>query len=133
MTLHFSDLIFWYSNGPGNPTTAAQGIGYVQELLARLTNVTLPKGDTNTNNTLDDNTTTFPLRQPIYFDFTHDTVIAASTFQIRVTSRVLRMLTIICSRHCYEPDEFQSRWSLADDVYSEWPGKQARACSHATT
>lgn len=73
------DLIFWYTDGPGNPVTTAQGIGYVQELLARLTNVTLPKGNTNTNNTLDGNTVTFPLAQPIYFDFTHDTVIAAST------------------------------------------------------
>ncbi|KAJ3558533.1 hypothetical protein NM688_g871 [Phlebia brevispora] len=80
------DLIFWYSDGPGNPVTAAQGIGYVQELVARLTNTPITKFDTNTNSTLDGNNVTFPLNQPIYFDFTHDTVIAAYATAMNFTS-----------------------------------------------
>ena len=31
------DLEFWYNSGPGQPTSAAQGIGYVQEPVSRLT------------------------------------------------------------------------------------------------
>ena len=31
------DLFFWYSSGFGSPVARAQGIGYVQELVARLT------------------------------------------------------------------------------------------------
>lgn len=69
---------FWYGDGPGNPTGAAQGIGYVQELVARLTKTPLTVFDTTTNGTLDGNNITFPLNQPIYMDATHDTVIASS-------------------------------------------------------
>jgi hypothetical protein len=63
------DLSFWYSYGPGNPTSAAMGKGYVQELLSRLTQTTIPDADTTTG----DSTVTFPLNQPIYVDATHDT------------------------------------------------------------
>ena len=58
------DLNFWYSSGPGNPVGAAQGIGYVQELLGRLTNAT-PATGSSLNSTLDDSTTTFPVDQPM--------------------------------------------------------------------
>jgi len=33
---------FWYSDGPGNPTSAAQGVGWVQELISRLHQPALP-------------------------------------------------------------------------------------------
>ncbi|KAI0814792.1 phosphoglycerate mutase-like protein [Irpex lacteus] len=79
------DLNFWYSSGPGNPVTAAQGIGYVQELLGRLTNTT-PAAGSSLNSTLDNSTTTFPLDQPIYFDFTHDTVISVIIAAMNFTS-----------------------------------------------
>ncbi|KAI0734593.1 histidine phosphatase superfamily [Fomitopsis betulina] len=70
------DLSFWYGNGPGNPASAAQGIGYVQELVSRLTKTRVTAFDSSTNGTLDSNDITFPLNQPIYVDATHDTVIA---------------------------------------------------------
>lgn len=31
------DLYFWYKSGFGSPVARAQGIGYIQELVARLT------------------------------------------------------------------------------------------------
>ena len=71
------DLEYWYSDGPGNPTTSSQGIGYIEEMVARLTNTPMPKPWTTTNATYDNNNVTFPLHHPMYFDFTHDTVIAA--------------------------------------------------------
>jgi len=80
------DLDFWYSDGPGNPTGAAQGIGYVQELVARLTQTPLTVFDTSTNGTLDGNNVTFPLNQPIYMDATHDTVIASIATALNFTT-----------------------------------------------
>ncbi|TFK77210.1 phosphoglycerate mutase-like protein [Pluteus cervinus] len=73
---YFSDLAFWYGNGPGNPSTSAQGIGYVQELVSRLTQTTLTQFNSTTNGTLDGNPITFPLNQAIYVDATHDTVLS---------------------------------------------------------
>lgn len=53
------------------------GIGYVQEVLARLQNHVITTATAQDNITLDNNTTTFPLNQTLYFDFSHDTNIAA--------------------------------------------------------
>lgn len=49
------------------------GIGYVQEVIARLENHTLGYSGSQINTTLDNNTVTFPLNQSLYFDFSHDT------------------------------------------------------------
>jgi hypothetical protein len=61
-----------------SPTGRAIGIGYVQELYARLQHqlITSPQGQVNV--TLDNNTSTFPLNQTLYFDFSHDTNIGRS-------------------------------------------------------
>ena len=72
------DLSFWYGNGPGNPTTAAVGIGWVAELVSRLTQTPIPVHNSSTNGTLDDDPITFPLDQSIYVDATHDTQISSS-------------------------------------------------------
>ncbi|OCH96218.1 phosphoglycerate mutase-like protein [Obba rivulosa] len=81
-----NDLDFWYSDGPGQPTTAAQGIGYVQELVARLTKTPLTSFETSLNSTLDGSNVTFPLDQPIYVDATHDTVISTVVTALNFTS-----------------------------------------------
>ncbi|KAJ3995787.1 phosphoglycerate mutase-like protein [Lentinula boryana] len=71
------DLNFWYGDGPGNPAVSAQGIGWVQELVSRLTQTRLTTFDTTLNGTIVGNNATFPLDQPIYVDASHDTVISA--------------------------------------------------------
>jgi hypothetical protein len=55
----------------------AIGLGYQQEIVARLQNHTLGYSGSNINVTLDGNTETFPLNQSLYFDFSHDTNIVA--------------------------------------------------------
>ncbi|KAI0652160.1 phosphoglycerate mutase-like protein [Trametes meyenii] len=80
------DLELWYDFGPGNPATAAQGIGYVQQLVARLTQTPLTEFATNLNATLDGNNVTFPLNQPIYVDATHDTVISTILVALNFTT-----------------------------------------------
>jgi len=74
--LFHADLDFWYGQGPGNPVTAAQGIGYVQEVVARLTQTPIAVHNSTTNSTLSNNPTITPLNQPIYVDVTHDTVMS---------------------------------------------------------
>ncbi|KAJ9653990.1 hypothetical protein H2198_006909 [Neophaeococcomyces mojaviensis] len=69
------DLQFQGNDGFGSPTGRAVGIGYVEELYARLQGhlYNLPAGATNANVTIDTNNATFPLGQTLYMDFSHDT------------------------------------------------------------
>lgn len=68
---YYQSLGKYYGYGVGNPLGATQGVGYVNELLARLTEK--PVNDhTNTNTTLDDDAKTFPLDRKVYADFSHD-------------------------------------------------------------
>lgn len=71
------DISFAGNNYFQSPTGRAVGIAYVEEVLARLNHHVLLTTGTQANITLDDNTSTFPLNQTLYFDFSHDTNIAA--------------------------------------------------------
>jgi hypothetical protein len=78
----FNPLIIAFQS----PTGRAVGIGWVNELIARLTGVQ-PNSSliTNENSTLDDNPKTFPLNQTLYFDFTHDTNIMGVITALGIT------------------------------------------------
>ncbi|KAJ6603247.1 histidine phosphatase superfamily [Mycena vulgaris] len=69
------DLYFWYNSGFGFPLARSQGIGYVQELVARLTHTPISTHNSSTNATLDDNPITFPFGQSLYVDVTHEVVV----------------------------------------------------------
>lgn len=72
------DLEFSGDYGIMNPTGKAQGIGWVSEFLDRLTNSTFNASRITTeNSTLDSSSTTFPLDQSLYADFTHDDIIVS--------------------------------------------------------
>ncbi|KAH8180149.1 histidine phosphatase superfamily (branch 2) domain-containing protein [Sarocladium implicatum] len=71
------DLTFSAGSGFHSPTGRAVGLGYQQEVIARLQNHTLGYSGSNINTTLDSSTETFPLNQTLYFDFSHDTNIVA--------------------------------------------------------
>ncbi|KAK1781977.1 histidine phosphatase superfamily [Copromyces sp. CBS 386.78] len=71
------DLQFYGNNAFGSRTGRAVGIGFQQEVLARLQNHTIAYSDTQLNTTLDNNTVTFPLNQSLYLDFSHDTNIVS--------------------------------------------------------
>ena len=71
-----SDLDKYYGTGYGQRLGRVQGVGYVNELLARLTH--RPVSDrTQTNGTLDGDGETFPLGRGIYADFSHDNEMVA--------------------------------------------------------
>ncbi|KAJ7642412.1 acid phosphatase [Mycena polygramma] len=80
------DLSFWYDNGPGNPAVAAQGIGWVQELVSRLTQTRITESTSTVNSTVVGSNITFPLSQPIFVDATHDTVISTIVVAMNFTS-----------------------------------------------
>jgi len=61
----------YYNTGPGQPLGPVQGVGYINELLARLTRSPV-QDETQTNRTLDSDPKTFPLDRSIYVDFSHD-------------------------------------------------------------
>jgi len=73
------DLSFAGNDMFNSPTGRAVGIGYVEEIYARLQGhlYNLPPGSTQVNTTLDEMNSTFPLNQSLYFDFSHDTNIAS--------------------------------------------------------
>lgn len=71
------DTEYYYDYAWGNPTGRAQGIGYLQELLARLQNQYIDASNSSVNSTLDNNPTTFPLGQEFYADFSHDDIIVS--------------------------------------------------------
>jgi hypothetical protein len=71
------DLSFAGNNAFQSPTGRAVGIGYVQEILARLQHHVISSPVAQINVTLDNNTATFPLDQTLNFDFSHDTNIMA--------------------------------------------------------
>ena len=55
----------------GQKLGPVQGVGYVNELLARLTGQPV-QDETKTNRTLDSSPVTFPLDRTMYADFSHD-------------------------------------------------------------
>ncbi|UNI22049.1 3-phytase [Purpureocillium takamizusanense] len=66
----------WYSFGNGNPLGPTQGVGYVNELIARLTGKAL-QDETSTNSTMGSSPETFPLDRKLYADFSHDNLMTS--------------------------------------------------------
>ncbi|KAH9486630.1 3-phytase A [Psilocybe cubensis] len=83
---YLNDLSFWYSNGPGNPTSSAMGIGYVQELVSRLTKTRITTFNTSVNASIVTDEVLFPLDQPIFVDASHDTILSAIFVAMNFTS-----------------------------------------------
>ena len=68
---YYQTLGKYYGYGSGNPLGPTQGVGFVNELVARLMGE--PVVDhTSVNRTLDANPNTFPLGRSLYADFGHD-------------------------------------------------------------
>ena len=70
-----TEIEYYYDYAWGNPTSRAQGIGYVQELFARLQNQYITVSSSSVNSSYDNNAEQFPLGEPFYADFSHDDII----------------------------------------------------------
>ncbi|KAM3416055.1 hypothetical protein BST61_g9540 [Cercospora zeina] len=73
---YYETLNKYYGYSYGNPLGPTQGVGFANELIARLTNSAV-HDHTSTNHTLDDDPVTFPLQRQLYADFSHDNVMTA--------------------------------------------------------
>ena len=80
------DISFWYNNGFGSPTSAAQGLGFLQEYIARFENEQISTSSSEVNSTLDGSTTYFPTNQSIYADATHEVVVCDTLSAFNLTS-----------------------------------------------
>jgi len=76
---------FYYNQGPGSPVAAAQGKGFLQEWVARLTH-TFPTAMSALNETFDNSSTYFPLNQSIYADATHEVVVLDTLTAFNLTA-----------------------------------------------
>ncbi len=72
------DIEYYYDYSFGQPTGRAQGIGYLQELLARLQNQYISASNSSVNSSLTNSSRTFPLGQKFYADFSHDDIIISA-------------------------------------------------------
>ena len=72
------DIEYYYDYAWGNPTGRAQGIGYLQELFARLQHQYITVSNTSVNTSITNNSADFPLHQPFYADFSHDDIIISA-------------------------------------------------------
>jgi hypothetical protein len=70
---YYQSLGKYYGYSWGNPLGATQGVGFTNELIARLTHTSV-EDNTSTNRTLDSSPLTFPLTKNVsmYADFSHD-------------------------------------------------------------
>lgn len=71
------DIEYFYDYSYGQPTGRAQGLGYLQELLARLTDQYITSSNSSVNYTDTDNSKDFPLGRPFYADFSHDDILVS--------------------------------------------------------
>lgn len=106
---YFMTLDKWYGYGQGNAFGPTQGVGYVNELIARLTGEKVEDG-TTTNSTLDEDKETFPLGRGLYADFSHDNLME-SVF----AAMGLYNGTDLPTTHRVEPEEvggFSATWTV---------------------
>jgi hypothetical protein len=68
---YYQSLGKYYGQGFGNPLGPSRGVGWVNELIARLTGKPV-QDHTSTNQTLDSSPKSFPLDSILYADFSHD-------------------------------------------------------------
>ncbi|RFU28553.1 hypothetical protein B7463_g7773, partial [Scytalidium lignicola] len=73
---YYQSLGKYYGFSWGTPLGPTQGVGWTNELIARLTAKPV-KDHTSTNSTLDGSKETFPLGQTLYADFSHDNDLTA--------------------------------------------------------
>ncbi len=83
------DLQFSGDYGIMSPNGKAQGIGYVNEFLDRLTKTKFNESTITTeNSTLDSNPLYFPLDQKFYIDFSHDDILLSVLTSLNYTQVV---------------------------------------------
>ena len=71
------EMMYYFDESFDNPTGRTQGIGYLQELMARLKHEYIPSSNSSVNSTYDSNPAQSPLDQAFHADFSHDVIIVS--------------------------------------------------------
>jgi hypothetical protein len=110
---YYETLNKYYGYSHGNPLGPTQGVGFVNELIARMTKSPV-QDSTSTNHTLDDNPATFPLDRKLYADFSHDNDMTAiyaalGLYNISTTGGPLPNTTIV---EAEKAGGFSAAWTV---------------------
>ena len=116
---YYQSLGKYYGYGIGNPLGATQGVGYVNELIARLTGNPV-EDNTNTNHTLDSDPKTFPLDRKVYADFSHDNDISGILAALGLYNDT-QPLSKTCVENTNQTNGFSAAWTVpfASRMYVE--------------
>lgn len=101
----------YYGFGAGNVFGSSQGVGFVNELIARMTNASVIDIST-TNTTLDTNPATFPIGpdHPLFVDFSRDFDITSILFALNFYDFPPLSNTTITPE--YEVDGYSAAWTV---------------------
>ncbi|GAB7353617.1 hypothetical protein MBLNU459_g4032t1 [Dothideomycetes sp. NU459] len=108
---YYETLNKFYGFGTGNPLGPSQGIGWVNELLARLTNTVPVPALGSVNTTLDTDPETFPLGRTLYADFSHDDDLTAIFFALGLYGRT-GMLTNTTLETPAQTGGYSAAWTV---------------------
>lgn len=107
---YYETLNKFYGFGTGNPLGPTQGVGFTNELIARLTDK--PVVDhTSTNRTLDDSSVTFPLGRRLYADFSHDNDLTGIFFALGLYNET-PMLSNTSSESTKQTNGYSAAWTV---------------------
>jgi Histidine phosphatase superfamily (branch 2) len=107
---YYQSLGKYYGHGMGNPLAPSLGVGFVNELIARMTNSAV-HDETCTNRTLDSSTATFPIDAKLYADFSHDNDMSA-IFAALGLYNATRSLPSTYIQDAESSDGFAASWTV---------------------
>ncbi|KAL1966445.1 hypothetical protein VTN77DRAFT_4587 [Rasamsonia byssochlamydoides] len=107
---YYQTLGKYYGYGGGNPLGPAQGVGFVNELIARMTH-TAVQDHTTVNQTLDSNSTTFPLNATLYADFSHDNTMTSIFAALGLYNGTTKLSTTDI-QPIEETDGYSAAWTV---------------------
>ncbi|KAF1943547.1 3-phytase A precursor [Clathrospora elynae] len=96
------DIAFQAGTGFASPVGRAIGVGYVEEVLARMQHHVITDPSAQINVTLDNNTATFPVDQALNLDFSHD----AGILSILVAFGLTQFNDVLPTTHIKKDREF---------------------------
>lgn len=109
---YFQSLGKYYGYSSGNPLGPTQGVGFVNELIARMTNS--PVNDhTTTNSTLDSDPSTFPVSRDttLFADFSHDNTMTSifAALGLYNSTAMLKNTTLV---DAHNSDGYSASWTV---------------------
>lgn len=109
---YYQSLDKYYGRGHGNTLGPTQGVGFVNELLARMTDS--PVVDkTSSNRTLDGDPLTFPLGRKLYADFSHDNDMTSVLFALGLYNNTVRLPNdTVTEANTKEADGYSAAWTV---------------------